>query len=307
MSSGQGDWAAAGVEPAAATLLEAAGWTPERLRETRAMSVVTAADAAALLAHDPATWAELGWRLTGYYPTGQPTAHDAARLAAAGITSAWREALADAGYRTTDTQLAARPPAVPSTQGRFVLDAGTLGVRVTAEPDRAARYVANHPATWNDRAVQHTVGVVVLRATPSWQLWSDGELSRGTWLDDPVAEAGTRSGLVALNVAARTGVELDGELRIRLLTATGCTRHALDEWDSKTAGGWRGDPRSWAVTHLTRYNITLDDGTPITLWELLYWEGEFGTDTARREYNSAYLNERAARTAYTNMINQAGS
>lgn len=285
-----------GYEQAAAQLLVAAGWTRPRLRdEVGAFAVKTATDAAAFLARTPEQWKAAGWSgraLNVSY--GDVPATEVTQLVAAGLTSEQAGRLHHAGHTTVEAKLAVRPPQLPTTPGRFALFGPTrLRTAHTDDPAGAQEYLDRTPHTWG--RWQHTPDVTCLHATGNYQLWSDGGITRGTWLpglhrtDVPFAQryptvpdpAGKVLGLVAAAIPD-TIKAIPQELRLTLATATAHT--------TTTVLGSTG--RGGAEYALERHYITLGDGTTVTLWRVTAEAGGMsGGEGWSEEASWVYLEE----------------
>ncbi|GAA2679566.1 MULTISPECIES: hypothetical protein [Actinosynnema] len=287
------EWDRAGVPDPAAWVLAEADVLPHEVTAPHcAVTITDVSDARAYLARTPRQWAQAGWELLSgrRWPATQ-----AAELADAGIGHAQAERLRAAGVATVQQMLADGPPRVPDVAGRFVLSECTIGARVqvTDDPQEARRQLERDPGA---RAhPPHVPGVTATHVRTSvgvqWQLWSDGALSIGHWLQ---SGEGGRERPVSLSPAAETVLDLvvaagNPEVRDRavwhpLLTATGHRAMRVD-----------GRERTGGELELVRHEVTLADGTVRLLWEVATWWSQRGEDGDEERISWISADEATAR------------
>jgi hypothetical protein len=274
------EWTRAGIPPEAAQILVRVGAELHEVTDYRtAVSITGTADADAYLARTPQQWAEANWER----PKGRRwPAAEAARLADAGISHARAEQLHAAGFTTAEEILAATPPQLPATAGRYVLSNCGIGprVQVTDDPEEARQHVARDPKTWTRWTHEPGVTVVHVAAArelgfPEWQLWSDDAMTVGYWCDrgrehwprslSPVAEQVIRLVAEAVNTEAR-----DRAMWQPLLTATDHQTTTVDEIEEEGMS-------SGETAALVSHDVTVADGAVHVLWDVVtgwWYRGE---------------------------------
>jgi hypothetical protein len=295
-------WADAGIPEEAAQVLIRAGVDLHTVTDSRvAVSVKTVPDAVAYLARSERQWSDAGWT---WPPLGRRwPASDAARLADAGITCSRATELRDEGGLTTvEAILAAQPPQLPGTAGRYILSRCHLGpqVQVTDDADEAQRRLDRDPRTWAHWS--HVPGITVVHVCHAsqrggWQLWSNGDLSAGHWMRG-LDKAGPRSlsdaaeHVITLLVDAANPEQVrDRAIWQPLLTATAHRQHTITE-----TGVDAGHSGRKAV--LVRHDVTLKDGSIRTLWEVTTSWWALGEDGDHEESHWVSASEQAARQHY---------
>ena len=307
-------------DPAVVAVFAAAGIDPDHLRRYPNVELRTAADANALLARTPQQWTDAGWssliRNCAVLPFG---AADAARMADAGITGYQADELRTAGFTTAEQVLAAQAPQLPDTPGRFLFPEGTKGTRspydlvLTDDPAIADQIIDVRRVSWT--SWQHHPGVTCLHDQGDWQLWSDGEITRGTFnpnwpvfattgqrLDwpHPKTLTGAAATILTWVVNASNVKDINRDLRQRLTTATAHTETEVSKWDRGEGTG------SWAGASLHRHDITLTDQTTITMWQAGAYAGGWGDgDADHQEWHRMYADESEARAQYDQDVTNA--
>ncbi|GAB3161980.1 hypothetical protein GCM10027258_80070 [Amycolatopsis stemonae] len=298
------EWTRAGIPREAAQILVRAGAELHDVNGHRtAVSITNAEDARAYLARTPQQWAEARWE----WPTGRRwPAAEAARLADAGISHDHAERLREAGFDTVEQALAAVPPQLPDTSGRFVLRRCRVGprVQVTDDPDEARRHIARDPQTWEhwehtpDVTVVHAATAMAMDGGRGWQVWSDGALSIGYWCeprgrvrDRPTSLPAAAEEVIGLVVVAGNPEIRDQASWQPLLTATAHLSSTVEEAEE---GGFS----SGETAALVRHDITLADGTTRVLWDVVigWWYHGEDADVGERHWVSP--DETAARRYY---------
>ncbi|ACU38398.1 hypothetical protein [Actinosynnema mirum] len=286
------EWARAGIAPAPARVLADAGVLPHQVTgHDCAVSITDVRDATAYLARTPDQWAQAGWA----WPRGRRwPAAQAGLLADAGIGHERAEQLRAAGHTTVEQALAAAPPQVPTTTGRFVLRGCTVGprVQITDDPHEARRCLEHDPGAWS--RWEHVPDVTVLHvksfADTGWQLWSDGALSIGYWCAPsesgrPLSLSPAAEELLDLVVTAGNPEIRDRAVWHPLLTAT---THRVVRVDGR-------EESDGSDTGLVRHDVTLADGTAYVLWEVLTRWQHHGQDYDEGESRWISADEAAAR------------
>ncbi len=288
-----------GYELRAAEMLTAAGWTREALHSgAGALSMHTEHDARVFLAKPFGWWTQHGWgaRVGGY---GGVPAAEAVQLADAGVTCQWAGELHYAGFADLDAKLAARPPRLPTTGGRFVLFAGTpASSAVTDSPAAAQAFADAHPAVW--RRCSHTPGVWCVHATRYWQVWSDGGFSFGLWLPDSrPALPSTAAEVLGLVVAALNGSLMPRAVRKQLFAATAHEAVTVNS-------GVNPAERLVSEVALVRHEVTSADGT-VVFWRVLSADGgRIDASTEHLHSASIHLEETSARAEFADQCGKRG-
>ncbi|MGW4528880.1 hypothetical protein [Amycolatopsis sp. NPDC004378] len=299
------EWDRAGIPREAAQILVRSGAELHDVTDYRtAVSITDAEDADAYLARTPRQWADAGWE----WPKGRRwPAAEAARLAEAGISHERAEQLRAAGFATVAEVLAAAPPQLPATAGRFVLSNCGVGprVQVTDDPEEARQHLARDPQTWANW--EHVPDVTVVHAAKSaamdgghrgWQLWSDGALSIGYWCeprdrgrDRPTSLSAAAEEVISLVVVAGNPEIRDRATWQPLLTATGHQATTIDEAEEDGIS-------SGETAALVRHDVTLADGTIRILFDVVtgWWYHGEDADAGERHWMST--DETAARRYY---------
>lgn len=289
-------WRKAGVPDDAAQLLMGAGIDLHDITAYQcAVTITSLADAHAYLARAPQQWVDAQWE----WPRGRRwPAADAARLADAGIIHEQAETLRAAGFGTVEDILAARPPQLPGTAGRYILNNCKIGAatQITDDPAEAQKRLDRDPASWQHWV--HVPDITALHvARRDWQLWSNDELTIGSWCERREHRERRRS----LTTAAETAIGVlaaaaNPDARDRavwqpLLDAVDHQRETITE---DSVDGFS----SGEFSELIRHSITLQDGTISHLWEVVTGWWYYGEDADVTEEHWISTSEDRARSRY---------
>ncbi|RJQ66261.1 hypothetical protein D5S17_36165 [Pseudonocardiaceae bacterium YIM PH 21723] len=294
------EWQRAGIPENVARILIAAGITLQAITSySTSVLVGTEADAHAYLARDEDAWQAAGWR---WGRGGKWPASDAARLADAGITCDRAGLLRETGHDTVEKILAAEPPQLPDTGGRYILRDGRLGylTEVTDDPVVAQAQLNRDPHTW--AGWSHTAGVTAVhvaghRSRSGWQLWSDGELTIGGWrpadytAPKPASLPAQVVQVLDMLVAANNFDPADRPFWQPLLTTATYTKQQLDS-DKDHRGG------SGEEAELLRHDMVLDDQSVVTFWTVRAGWWHLGEDGDAGEDSWISTSESGARQVY---------
>lgn len=295
-----GEWTRAGILDAAARILFRAGVRLHDVADTRvAVSITTVEDARAYLGRSQQQWAEAGWE----WPRGRRwPAREAARLAEAGIRHERAEHLRAAGFNTVEEILTAQPPRLPGTAGRYILSNCQIGptVQITDDPAEAQQHLDRDPQTWAywDHVPDVTAVHVARHDTRwGWQLWSNGDLSIGYWCEPRDGRERPRSlsevaeRMVSLVVSAGNPEAHDRGTWQPLLSAV---EHRQETITEDSANGLN----SGETASLVRHDVTLQNGTVRTLWDVVTGWWYHGEDADAGEDHWITADQAAARRRY---------
>jgi hypothetical protein len=297
------EWTRAGIPVEAAEVLLRAGIQLHEVTSARvAVTIGSVADADAFLSRDQQQWSQARWE----WPKGRRwPASDAARLADAGISHERAEHLRGSGLGTVEEILAAAPPQLPDTPGRYVLRHCQIGprIQVTDDPAQARTQLERDPATWAHW--EHVPDITAVHVAThdtrwGWQLWSDDSLSVGYWCDPP--NSAQRSRPKSLSEAAEKAIDLlvsaknqqlqDNTVWQPLLNAVEFRTETITEEESEVSGS------SGETSALIRHDITLADGSTRTLWDVVTGWWYHGEDADAGEDHWVTDHESAAQSYY---------